>query len=83
MARQKITAPAVQVGQVWHDNDPRVNVAYDVVVRSLWSTGGIMFAYCEKVMPDGSTLGTVDIRVSRMRPTSNGYRPVRGPGIDS
>ena len=79
----------VRPGQVWADNDPRATGRTLRVIRiedhihtagSL--TGKVSYAVCTVLTPPanypkGRVGQQVTIRVSRMRPTSTGYRLVQ------
>lgn len=79
---------AVRVGQVWADNDKRNEgrtIRVDGIEQHWMGVGGLTgqvpHAVCTVLTPadsypDARTGHQVTIRVSRMRPTSTGYRLV-------
>jgi hypothetical protein len=82
----------IRVGQVWADNDPRNEgrtIRVDRIEDHLHGHGGltgrVAHAVCTVLTPateypTARTGHQVTIRVSRMRPTSNGYRLIPEDG---
>lgn len=68
MGRSAIALPAVKVGQVWKDNDPRHKEERLLRVAGVDSE----FAYLEPASP-GAKMRSSRIALKRFRPTSNGY----------
>ena len=71
------TAPAVEPGQIWADNDPR---AYDRKLRvvEVDATHATVELYQPRYPVSSAKPGRrTRIRLDRFRPTSTGYRLVR------
>jgi len=64
--------PDVRVGQIWADNDPRSAGRY-VIVEAVNDTHA-MVAQCGPHGTIHQKARRTEIRLTRMRPTSNGYR---------
>lgn len=82
-----ITAPAVEVGQVWADNDKRLKEDYRErsvrVLELVESTDPFGHAKIRKARVVDIDTGRVSlIRVDRFRPTATGYRFVSGPAVE-
>lgn len=66
------------VGQVWQDNDPRIELDRGCVrmvqITAIEGDRAVCQAWYEEA---GSLARTVRIKLSRFKPTSSGYRFVR------
>lgn len=69
------TSPAVQVGQIWQDNDPR---GYGRMVRvvEIDATHAVVELHVPRQHGSAKPGRRTRIRLDRFRPTSTGYRYV-------
>lgn len=68
---------AVQVGQIWADNDKRFNTGRKVRVDKIYDSGR---AKCWSYYNNEALGRYVWIRVDRFKPNSTGYRLIQDSG---
>lgn len=67
----------VKIGQCWADNDPRLKTPRTLEVMGFESAKGVVRVRCHVHQTGREVL----IKVSRFRPTHNGYRLIETPAI--
>lgn len=78
-------APAVHVGQLWQDNDPRSPGRYLLVVATDTTHATVrQVAHnpTDRITAELPGVRPTRIRLDRFRPTSTGYTLIAGPGAE-